>query len=125
MLLIINMTNMQTCIDFEIKLTNLCSSTLERIAQNCKYVVIKKNPQGSREPSSAKTIASGKNVVQATISGDRCHRNPKILINYLICTVTAVTAQSFDHLLFDRWIPRTSIERFNVSFSFMKLDFSN
>ena len=86
---------------------------------------IEKNPRGKGEPSSAKTKASAKNVVQATISGDRCHRNPKILINYLICTVTAVTAQSFDHLLFDRWIPRTSIERFNVSFSFMKLDFSN
>ena len=80
--------------------------------KNVNIVVIEKNPQRKGEPSSAKSIASGKNVVQATICGDRCHRNIKILANYSICTVTVVTAQSFDHLFFDRRIPRISIIRF-------------
>ena len=39
-ILINNMTKMQTCLDLEIESTNLCSSTLERCAQNCKNVVI-------------------------------------------------------------------------------------
>ena len=47
-----------------------------------------KNHWRNREPSSANTEASGKNVVQETISSDRCYHNPKILTNYLICAVT-------------------------------------
>ena len=55
---------------------NIMDKTIEVIIREI-------NHQRNREPSSAKTIASCKNVVQENKCGERCYHNPKILTNYL------------------------------------------
>ena len=98
-----NWTTMQVFFGFALESTNICWATF------CtKVYVINRGKiteeSGNREPSSAKTEAWGKNVVQETISSDRCYHNPKILTNHLICSETvAPLLIIFEHSFINRF----------------------